>query len=129
VGHTNEIVDLYAIGFDPILRPRDTPSWLTKTIHQISSARGNFARRHGENPRLHANGRVFNWFRDSRRSTDRHTDGHMRAPVGLLLSQRGQRLDPRGAARGQIGRECGDDAQEYDDDYVRRHVVRRDAEE
>lgn len=31
-GHTNEIVDLYAIGFDPVLRPRDTPSWLTETI-------------------------------------------------------------------------------------------------
>ena len=31
-GHTNEIVDLYAIGFDPILRPRDNPSWLTETI-------------------------------------------------------------------------------------------------
>src|SRR4026208_1182236 len=31
-GHTNEIVDLYAMGFDPILRPRDTPSWLTETI-------------------------------------------------------------------------------------------------
>jgi NAD(P)H dehydrogenase (quinone) len=31
-GHTNEIVDLYAIGFDPILRERDTPSWLTETI-------------------------------------------------------------------------------------------------
>ena len=31
-GHTNEIVDLYAIGFDPILRQRDTPSWLTETI-------------------------------------------------------------------------------------------------
>jgi NAD(P)H dehydrogenase (quinone) len=31
-GHTNEILDLYAIGFDPVLRPRDTPSWLTETI-------------------------------------------------------------------------------------------------
>jgi NAD(P)H dehydrogenase (quinone) len=31
-GHTNEIVDLYAMGFDPILRPRDGPSWLTETI-------------------------------------------------------------------------------------------------
>jgi NAD(P)H dehydrogenase (quinone) len=31
-GHTNEILDLYAIGFDPILRPRDNPSWLTETI-------------------------------------------------------------------------------------------------
>jgi hypothetical protein len=31
-GHSNEIVDLYAIRFDPILRERDTPSWLTETI-------------------------------------------------------------------------------------------------
>jgi NAD(P)H dehydrogenase (quinone) len=31
-GHANEVVDLYAIGFDPILRPRDNPSWLTETI-------------------------------------------------------------------------------------------------
>ena len=31
-GHTNEIVDLYAIGFDPILRPRDNPCSLTETI-------------------------------------------------------------------------------------------------
>jgi NAD(P)H dehydrogenase (quinone) len=31
-GHLNEIVDLYAIRFDPILRERDTPSWLTETI-------------------------------------------------------------------------------------------------
>ena len=31
-GHTNENVDLYAIGFDPVLRQRDTPSWLTETI-------------------------------------------------------------------------------------------------
>lgn len=27
-GHTNEIVDLYAIGFDPVLRDRDTPNWM-----------------------------------------------------------------------------------------------------
>lgn len=31
-GHTNEVVDLYAIGFDPVLRPRDTPGWLTESI-------------------------------------------------------------------------------------------------
>jgi NAD(P)H dehydrogenase (quinone) len=31
-GHSNEVVDLYAIGFDPVLRPRDTPSWLTESI-------------------------------------------------------------------------------------------------
>jgi NAD(P)H dehydrogenase (quinone) len=27
-GHTNEIVDLYAIGFDPVLRERDSPNWM-----------------------------------------------------------------------------------------------------
>ncbi len=31
-GHENEIVDLYAIGFDPIHRARDAPSWLTESI-------------------------------------------------------------------------------------------------
>ena len=31
-GHTNEILDLYAIKFDPVLRPGDTASWLTETI-------------------------------------------------------------------------------------------------
>jgi NAD(P)H dehydrogenase (quinone) len=31
-GHTNEILNLYAIGFDPILRARDSPSWLTESI-------------------------------------------------------------------------------------------------
>ena len=35
-GHRNEILDLYAIGFDPILRDRDTPSWLTETIRAAS---------------------------------------------------------------------------------------------
>ena len=27
-GHTNEVVDLYAIGFDPVLRDRDSPNWM-----------------------------------------------------------------------------------------------------
>jgi NAD(P)H dehydrogenase (quinone) len=27
-GHANEIVDLYAIGFDPVLRERDNPNWM-----------------------------------------------------------------------------------------------------
>jgi NAD(P)H dehydrogenase (quinone) len=27
-GHTNEVVDLYAIGFDPVLRARDNPNWM-----------------------------------------------------------------------------------------------------
>lgn len=31
-GHTNELVDLYAIGFDPVIRPRDMPGWLTESI-------------------------------------------------------------------------------------------------
>ena len=31
-GHSIEVVDLYAIGFDPVHRQRDTPSWLTESI-------------------------------------------------------------------------------------------------
>jgi len=27
-GHANEVVDLHAIGFDPVLRDHDTPSWV-----------------------------------------------------------------------------------------------------
>ncbi len=27
-GHTNEVVDLYAIGIDPVLRERDQPNWI-----------------------------------------------------------------------------------------------------
>jgi NAD(P)H dehydrogenase (quinone) len=27
-GHTNEIVDLYAIGFDPVFRSHDGPNWI-----------------------------------------------------------------------------------------------------
>jgi NAD(P)H dehydrogenase (quinone) len=27
-GHTNEVVDLYASGFDPVLRERDNPNWM-----------------------------------------------------------------------------------------------------
>jgi len=27
-GHTNEVVDLYAIKFDPVLRERDSPNWM-----------------------------------------------------------------------------------------------------
>ena len=31
-GHSTEVVDLNAIGFDPVFRLRDTPSWLTESI-------------------------------------------------------------------------------------------------
>lgn len=31
-GHTSEVADLYAIGFDPVHRQRDMPSWLTESI-------------------------------------------------------------------------------------------------
>ena len=27
-GHTNDVVDLYATGFDPVLRDRDNPNWM-----------------------------------------------------------------------------------------------------
>jgi len=43
-GHTNEIVDLYAIGFDPVIRPRDTPSWLTVFDSGANDARVRDAR-------------------------------------------------------------------------------------
>jgi NAD(P)H dehydrogenase (quinone) len=33
-GHTNEIVDLYAIGFDPVLRDRDDPDWMDEHAPQ-----------------------------------------------------------------------------------------------
>ena len=44
------------------------------------------------------------------------------------MSERHQRLDARSAACGQVGRDRGDDAQQHDDDRVRRDVVWRDAE-
>ena len=31
-GHTHEIVDLHAIGFDPVLRDRDGPNWIDDSI-------------------------------------------------------------------------------------------------
>lgn len=31
-GHTNELVDLYAIGFDPVIRDRDEPNWIDDSI-------------------------------------------------------------------------------------------------
>jgi NAD(P)H dehydrogenase (quinone) len=31
-GHTNEIVDLYAIGFDPVLRSPDRPNWIDDSV-------------------------------------------------------------------------------------------------
>lgn len=33
-GHTNEVVDLYAIGFDPVLRERDNPNWMDEHAPQ-----------------------------------------------------------------------------------------------
>lgn len=31
-GHTNEVVDLYAIGFDPVLRAHDRPNWIDDSV-------------------------------------------------------------------------------------------------
>ena len=33
-GHRNEVVDLYAIGFDPVLRTRDAPNWMDENLPQ-----------------------------------------------------------------------------------------------
>ncbi len=31
-GHANELVDLHAIGFDPVLRERDEPNWIDNSV-------------------------------------------------------------------------------------------------
>ena len=31
-GHESEVLDLYAMGFDPVLRARDVPSWINDTM-------------------------------------------------------------------------------------------------
>ncbi len=31
-GHTNEVVDLHAIGFDPVLRAEDQPNWIDDSV-------------------------------------------------------------------------------------------------
>ncbi len=41
-GHSNEVVDLYAIGFDPVLRGRDAPDWMDEHIPQDLLDRSNF---------------------------------------------------------------------------------------
>lgn len=55
-GHANEIVDLYKIGFDPLIRERDNPNWMDECAppeildrmrlreQLLDSARGPFAR-------------------------------------------------------------------------------------
>ena len=40
-GHSNEVVDLYAIGFDPVLRAQDAPSWMDENVPQDILDRAN----------------------------------------------------------------------------------------
>lgn len=40
-GHSNELVDLYAIRFDPVLRARDAPNWMDENIPQDILDRAN----------------------------------------------------------------------------------------
>ena len=40
-GHSNEVVDLYAIGFDPVLRDQDVPSWMDENVPQDILDRAN----------------------------------------------------------------------------------------
>lgn len=55
-GHTNEIVDLHAIGFDPVLGDRDGPNWIDGSVpddvlarikieESLNAAAGTFLRR------------------------------------------------------------------------------------
>lgn len=40
-GHSNETVDLYAIGFDPVLRAQDGPNWMDENVPQDILDRAN----------------------------------------------------------------------------------------
>jgi NAD(P)H dehydrogenase (quinone) len=42
-GHTNDVVDLYAIDFDPVLRAHDWPNWLDESIPEDQLERMNLA--------------------------------------------------------------------------------------
>jgi NAD(P)H dehydrogenase (quinone) len=44
-GHVNEIVDLYAIGFDPVLRDRDSPNWMDPDVPEEILARSRVRQR------------------------------------------------------------------------------------
>ena len=40
-GHSNEVVDLYAIGFDPVWRDQDAPNWMDENVPQDILVRAN----------------------------------------------------------------------------------------
>jgi NAD(P)H dehydrogenase (quinone) len=44
-GHLNEVVDLYAIGFDPVLRDRDSPNWMDPDVPEEILARTHLRQR------------------------------------------------------------------------------------
>lgn len=55
-GHANEVVDLHAIGFDPVFRDRDGPNWIDESVpddvlahmdieRSLLAAAGNWLRR------------------------------------------------------------------------------------
>lgn len=44
-GHVNEIVDLYAIGFNPVIRELDTPNWMDPDVPAEILARMNLRQR------------------------------------------------------------------------------------
>lgn len=50
-GHSNEVVDLYAIGFDPVLRDRDAPNWMDENVPQDILERGNLKQQLIDNAR------------------------------------------------------------------------------
>lgn len=44
-GHLNEVVDLHAIGFDPVLRDRDSPNWMDPDVPADVLARSHLRQR------------------------------------------------------------------------------------
>lgn len=43
-GHSNELVDLHAIGFDPVVRDHDGPNWIDESVPDDVLAHSNVAR-------------------------------------------------------------------------------------
>ena len=40
-GHTNEVLDLYAMKFDPVLKTRDFPNWIDENF-PLETLKGKF---------------------------------------------------------------------------------------
>jgi putative NADPH-quinone reductase len=51
-GHSNEVIDLYAIDFDPVLRAQDAPNWMDENIPQSARHQDDDLQRRGVSVKL-----------------------------------------------------------------------------